>query len=133
MTDPTPTLLLTALSDLLAICRLDPGAALPDWAGGGRFVSITRTPAELSIVCAAHVVPAAIQAERDWRALQVAGPLDFTLTGILAALAQPLAEAGISIFALSTYDTDYLLVRAHALERAIAALTAAGHHVEQED
>jgi hypothetical protein len=132
MADSTPVLLLTALSEPLTICRLDPGAALPEWAGSGRFVSITRTPAELSIVCAAHAVPATVQAERNWRALAVAGPLDFALTGILAALAQPLAAAGISIFALSTYDTDYLLVRAHALDRAIAALTAAGHHVEQE-
>lgn len=120
---------LTLLPAPLAICRLDAAAPLPEWAGGS-FVSITRTSAELSIVCAQDGVPATVQADRDWRALEVAGPLDLTLTGVLAALVQPLAEAGVGLFALATYDTDYLLVRSRDLERAVAVLRAAGHTID---
>ena len=118
-----PRLTLTLLPDRLAVCRLAPDAALPpwlDWSGG--LISLTRTSDELSIVCAEERVPDTVQAERGWRALKVLGPLDFALTGILAGLAAPLAEAGISLFALSTYDTDYVLVRAADLERALAVL-----------
>jgi hypothetical protein len=93
---------------------------------GGALVSLTRTEQELSVVCREAAVPAEVQSERGWRALEVVGPLDFALTGILAALAGPLAAAGISIFALSTYDTDYVLVKATTLARAIAVLQAAG-------
>lgn len=121
------------LPELLAVCRLDPAASLPLWASAGSFFAITRTRDELSIVCPQQAVPATTQAERDWRALCVAGPLDFALTGILAALAGPLAAAGVSIFALSTYDTDYVLVRAADLDRAITALAAAGHQVQPTD
>ena len=112
----------------LAICRLAPDAALPSWAAGP-FVSLTRTVAELSIVCAESAVPEGVAANRGWRALAVAGPLDFSLTGVLASLAQPLAAAGISIFAISTYDTDYLLAPESGLPKAVEALSAAGHSV----
>lgn len=122
-------LMLSVLPETLAVCRLASHAPIPAWTALGALWSITRTPDELSIVCANEGVPDFVQAERDWRALQVAGPLDFALTGILAAIAGPLAEAQISIFALSTYDTDYVLVRARDLDRAVAALRAAGHHV----
>ena len=116
-------LTLTLLPDRLAVCRLAPDAALPPWlAWDGGLISLTRTADELSIVCAEERVPGDVQAERGWRAFKVLGPLDFALTGILAGLAAPLAEAGISLFALSTYDTDYILVRAADLERALAAL-----------
>lgn len=125
-----PELSLALLPEQLAICRLAPDAPLPSWAANGSFVSITRTAAELSIVCGQQRVPETVQAERDWCCLAVAGPLDFALTGVLVALALPLAQSGISIFALSTYDTDYLLVRAHDLDRALAALRAAGHQVQ---
>ena len=126
---PTISLTLHLLPTTLAVCRLAADAPLPDWAIGGSFWSITRTSAELSIVCAERAVPVATVAERDWRCFEVAGPLAFTLTGVLAALTEALAEAAISIFALSTYDTDYLLVRAHDLERAIQTLRAAGHQI----
>lgn len=124
-----PCLPLTLLPDLLAVCRLPPDAPLPAWAAGPGFVSITRTDEELSIVVRQDRVPGDITAVGPWRALKVQGPLDFALTGILAALTVPLAEAGISLFAIATYDTDYILVRAETLEAAITALTAAGHRV----
>lgn len=113
----------------LAVCRLDPGAGVPGWASGGVLSAIIRTPEELSIVCEQRNVPPDIRCEGGWRALKVAGPLDFSLIGVLASLAGALADAGVSVFALSTYDTDYLLVKADTLERAIDALEAAGHRV----
>lgn len=124
---------LTTLAGEFAVCRLAPDtAALPAWATAGPWYSITRTADELSIVCPAAQVPAGIQAERDWRMLRLTGPFPFELTGILAAVLAPLAEATIPIFALSTYDTDYVLVKAHDLERAVAALRAAGHRMAEE-
>jgi hypothetical protein len=122
---------LALLPDLFAVCRLDPADSLPAWAlsGVSALVSITRTSGELSIVCAQEDVPAGVRCERDWRCLMIKGPLDFSLTGVLAALLTPLAGAGVSIFALSTFDTDYLLIRAAQLDTAIAALSAAGHEV----
>lgn len=112
-----------------AVVRLGPGERLPDWAGGGPFVSITRTDAELSVVCPEEVVPAGAQAERGWRCLRVAGPLGFGTTGVLASLAGPLASSGVSIFVVSTYDTDYLLLQERDLDRGLDALGRAGHDV----
>lgn len=130
-------LTLNVLPDAFAVCRLapiTPGAplTLPEWARleAGPFVSVTCTADECSIVCAESAVPETIIAERGWRCLRVHGPLDFSLTGILAGLAGALAAAGISIFAISTYDTDYLLVRRERLEDAIRALQAEGHLVD---
>jgi len=124
-----PSLPLTLLPDHLAVCRLPPDAPLPAWAAGPGFVSITHTDEELSIVVRQDRVPGGVVAVGPWRALKVQGPLDFALTGILPALTTPLADAGISLFAIATYDTDYILVRAETLEAAITALTAAGHQV----
>ena len=112
-----------------AICRLSADAALPSWARSRAFSSVTRTAGELSIVCAADDVPDDVAAERGYRVLAVRGPLDFGLVGIVAALSTVLASAAISIFVVSTYDTDYLLVRGTDLERAAGALRAAGHEV----
>jgi uncharacterized protein len=95
------------------------------------LVSVTRTPDELSIVCPTEVAPESDTGERGWRLLTVRGPLEFTLTGIMAALSGELAAAGVSLFALSTYDTDHLLVKGENLERAVRALTEAGHDVVQ--
>lgn len=120
---------LDVLRGRLAVCRLDPGAPLAPWMGEGPVSSVTRTDAELSVVCAESAVPEGVRAERGWRALRVRGPLAFELTGVLAALARPLAEAGVPIFALSTYDTDVLLVKADGLADAADALRAAGHDV----
>jgi uncharacterized protein len=102
----------------LAVCRLEKSADLPSWATSDSFFSITKTDDELSVVCAERNVPASIRSEKGWIALKVKGPLDFSSTGVLASLANPLAEAGISIFAISTFDTDYILVKKENLERA---------------
>ncbi len=120
-------LTLSLLPDTFAVCRLPAGVVLPTWAMAGSFYAITRTAQELSLVCAQEQVPAGVTCQPGWRCLQVAGPLDFALTGVLASLAQPLAAAGISIFALSTFDTDYLLIQGEALGAARAALRNAGH------
>jgi hypothetical protein len=112
-----------------AVCRMAPGHDIPDWARGGVFVSVTRTPDELSVVCESHRVPADIRAERDWACLRVRGVLDFNMIGILAELTSTLARARISLFAVSTFDTDYVLVRALELPVAVDALRAAGHEV----
>jgi hypothetical protein len=114
-----------------AICRWPAGEALPAWLNQGVFVSVTRTPTELSAVCAVEAVPAGTVCEGPWRIVVVRGPLDFALTGVLASLATPLADAAITIFAVSTYDTDYVLVRAADLERAVEVLRKAGHRVRQ--
>ncbi|WP_395674906.1 ACT domain-containing protein [Inquilinus sp.] len=116
-------LTLSLLPEMLAVARLPAGAALPVWVDwSDPFVTVSRTRDELSVVCPEARVPAEEQAERGWRGFKVEGPLDFALTGILARLAAPLAEAGISIFAISTFDTDYLLVRAHDLAAATSVL-----------
>lgn len=109
-----------------AVCRLAPDEPVPSWAWTG-FCSVTRTPHELSIVCPQEHVPAGIQAERDWACLQLQGPFAFTLTGVLAAFLQPLADAWVPIFALSTYDTDWVLIPASRLNEALRALASAGH------
>lgn len=119
---------LTTLPARLVVCRLASDAAIPDWAGGS-FVSITRTPDELSIVCEEHGIPDEVRAERGWRCLKVKGPIPFEVTGVAAALTAPLADAGISLFLVSTFDTDYLLVKEEALARAIAALRGANIEV----
>jgi hypothetical protein len=109
-----------------AVCRLAADAELPSWIGAG-LTSVTRTPHELSIVCPQESVPADVRAERDWACLQLQGPFAFTLTGVLASFLQPLADARVPIFALSTYDTDWVLIPAARLDDALAALAAAGH------
>ena len=129
MTQPL-SLDLVVLDGRCAICRLSPDAPIPSWALGGPFCSITRTPDELSVVCAEGTVPENVRCERGWRCMRIAGPLDFALTGVLASLAVPLREAGVSLFAVSTFDTDYLLVKDSDLEWAVAALVRAGHRVQ---
>ena len=125
-----PALMLSLLPDTLAVCRLAPDAEVPAWAWRGEPASVTRTRDELSIVCRADVVPQGVRVEPGWRCLKVRGPLDFALTGILAALTAPLAAAGVPVFAVSTFDTDYLLVKTESLDRATEVLRGAGHRVE---
>jgi uncharacterized protein len=110
------------LDERFAICRLPAGSPLPDWFAPGPLASATWTEDELSILTLEADVPPDARAERGWRVFKVVGPLDFALTGILASMATPLAEAGISIFALSTYDTDYVLVPEGRLEGATRVL-----------
>ncbi|HYR03693.1 MAG TPA: ACT domain-containing protein [Syntrophobacteria bacterium] len=122
-------LTMTLFPDILAVCRLDPDVAVPPWAFAGPFTSVTRTPAELSIVCLQKGVPEDVRCERGWRYLAVEGPLACALTGILASLTGALALAGVSVFAISTFDTDYLLVREADAERAVELLSREGHRV----
>jgi hypothetical protein len=124
-----PTLDLALVPGTFAVVRLAPDGGVPAWAADGALTSVTRTPDELSIVCADGAVPGEVRAERGWRAIRVTGTIDFALTGILASVLAPLAAARISIFAVSTFDTDYVLVRAAALDRALAALSGAGHRI----
>jgi hypothetical protein len=109
----------------MAVAKLDAEAPWPDWLSGS-LCSVTRTPDELSIVCEESVLPDDLDAERDWRALAVVGPIAFTEVGVLASLAVPLRDADVSIFAISTFDTDYVLVRGTDLDRALKALEQAG-------
>lgn len=119
---------LSLLGQPLAVCRLDPLSAVPGWVAGD-VVSVTRTTDELSIVCAADAVPLGTVVEGPFRAFAVEGPLPFELTGVLASLAAPLADAGIPIFVLSTYDTDLVLVPGDRVSAATDVLEGAGHAV----
>jgi hypothetical protein len=122
-------LVLTTTPETLTICRLAPDADLPSWAMAAPFWSITRTPDELSIVVAKECVPAGIRGEGTWRALKIAGPIPLSAVGILASVAEPLARAGINLFAVSTFDTDYVLVPADRVEDARLTLSGASHIV----
>jgi hypothetical protein len=123
-----PTLTLHLLPGTFAVCQLPPDTPAPDWITGD-LVSVTRTSEELSVVCEEKGVPPALRKQGSFRRLKVSGPLDFATTGVIAALAGPLADAGISLFPLGTYDTDYLLIRQADLERTVAALRNAGHEI----
>lgn len=123
---------LTLLRQELAVCRLDADSELPEWARKGPFFSLTRTPDECSVVCSQEDVPEAIRKEAGWRAFRLKGPIDFSAVGILASLTAPLARSGISLFALSTFDTDYLLVKGDDVKKASLALREEGHRVHSE-
>ena len=119
---------LSVLEGTLAICRLPANVPPPNWAlAGNGFLGFVRTEEELSVVAPSKAVPERAVRDDGWRAIRVGGPLDLALTGVLASLAGPLAEADIPIFAISTHDTDYVLVKEERLEDAKAALAAAGH------
>ena len=117
---------LDVLPGRLAVCRLAPDAPLALWMDEGVVSSLSRTTAELSVVCAEASVPEGVRVEAGWRALALRGPIDFALTGVLVRILQPLAEADVGIFALSTYDTDLVLVKEVQLADAVAALRDAG-------
>jgi hypothetical protein len=122
---------LTVLRGSFVIARLAADSHLPQWATYGEFFSATRTSDELSIVCAAGRVPDGVVAETGWRVLKVNGVFALSEVGVLAALSAPLAAADVSLFVISTFDTDYLLVNEKQMDHAIAALRRAGHRVEQ--
>jgi hypothetical protein len=121
---------LTVLVERYAVTRLPPETPLPSWCfEPADLVSVTRTSGELSIVCAERLVPPGTAAATDWRGLAVHGPFALDTVGVLATLTNVLAAASISLLAISTYDTDYLLVHGHDLGRAVRALRHAGHKV----
>ena len=120
---------LAVMSQELAVCRLEEHEAVPGWAWRGELVSVTRARGELSIVCAAGAVPDGVQVEPGWRALVVTTAMDFSVTGVASALTAPLAQAGVSVLPIATYDTDYFLVKGDRLADAIEALLLAGHTI----
>ena len=117
----------------MAVCRFDPAAALPDWFNMSGFYSITRSKEELTIVCREALVVSGTTCENGWRCFKIQGVLDFSEIGIIFSLTQPLAENGISVFVMSTFDTDYFMVKEKDLAKTIDALTAAGHRAITED
>lgn len=122
---------LSLLDGPLAVCRLDAVTDVPSWAASGGFLSVTRTDDELSVVCLEEALPEGVRHEKGWRALKLEGPFEFSEVGVLASVAAPLAGAGVSVFAVSTFDTDYVLVKHERLERAIAALRELGYEVDR--
>jgi hypothetical protein len=124
---------LKILPDRMAVCRFEPSAPLPDWIDKPGFYSITRTAEELSVVCSQERVPLEAESETGWRCFQLSGSFDFSEIGIIFSLTQPLAENDISVFVISTFDTDYLMVKAEYFTKAIDVLTAQGHQVKAED
>lgn len=115
----------------LALVRLPANVELPDWAWAGEFCSITRSDEELSVVCESRLVPKGLWCEAGWQAIKVQGPLYFDEVGILAELTDVLARRSVSVFVISTYDTDYILVKAARIQQAIDVLTDAGHMFEK--
>jgi hypothetical protein len=113
----------------LAVCRLDPMAPWPVPSPSSRFVSVTRTPDELSVVCAEGDEPVGARVAGGWRALRIIGPLPFDLVGVIASVTVPLAAASVGVFVLSTYDCDLVLVQEAQVDLAVATLVAAGHPV----
>jgi len=126
---PEKTLTMKLLKGKYGICRLDKTDSIPGWAKNSEFLSITRTLDELSIVVTEECIPDDIKCEKGWRVLKIEGPLDFSLIGILASISTILARNRISIFAVSTYDTDYILVRNKDIDSAIAALVNEGYEI----
>lgn len=129
MTATSRTFILSVVPEQFAIVRLAPDAAIPAWAMQGAFCSVTRTADELSIVTARNNLPHEHVYSTCWRAFKLHGPFAFTEIGVVASLANPLAEAGVSIFVISTFDTDYLLVQSEQALRAFEAFHSAGHTI----
>jgi len=121
---------LRILDGTFSVCRLKPSDSIPEWVYRSSFYSISKSKDELSIVCESNYVPEDVKSEKNWNLIKVKGPLDFNLTGIFSSLTKPLAEDGISIFAISTFDTDYLLVKAEKIQDAKVALEKSGFKFE---
>jgi hypothetical protein len=117
------------LPGLYAIVRLPPEAPIPDWASKGDFTSITRTTDELSIVCSANNLPTDVHSQLRWICLKLEGPFPFSQTGVLLSFIKPLSENGVPIFAISTFDTDYVLISQEHIDQAVNLLREAGHQL----
>lgn len=122
-------LTLKILPDCIGVCKLDSNSIIPDWAYKGEFFSITKTADELSIVCDEAGIPGSVACEKGWKIFKVQGVLDFSLVGIMASVTTILAKAGIGVFAIATYNTDYILVKDNDLNCAVSALRDGGHTI----
>ena len=122
-------LTLLVLAGRYGICRLGPDEPVPAWGLQGEFFSVTRTTEELSIVCAEAQIPATVLCESGWRLFKIDAVMDFSLVGIVAGISAAIAGANVGIFVLSTYNTDYILVRQPDFSAAAAALRTAGYKV----
>jgi hypothetical protein len=120
---------LSIIPGLYSVCKLPPGSTVPDWALPGEFYSITNTSDEVSIVCDSNYIPEKLPREGYFKCFKIDEILDFSLIGILASLTQTLAKVGISVFVISTYNTDYILVKEDNLDIAVATLEEAGHTI----
>jgi aminoglycoside 6'-N-acetyltransferase I len=125
-----PRVTLSVVDGRFGICKSADRSVIPAWALESDLFSITRTPEEVSVVCRQQFIPEGAVSERDWCCLRVAGAMPLTVTGILSSITAPLAKGGVSVFAVSTFNTDYLLVKSPDLQKAIRLLKAAGHTVE---
>jgi len=125
------------LANEFSVVKVKPETPMPAWLFGEKIFSVTRTATELSIVCVSEAIPDSwaqqeeSEVEKGWRAFMVDGPLEFHLTGILSSIASPLAAAGVSLFAVSTFDTDYILVKNDSLKKAVACLGAENFAIEK--
>jgi hypothetical protein len=131
MTPTASAIIFKVLDGKFLVGKLPPSAEIPEQALKGEFSSVSRTAEELSIVAPEDAKIPDGEFERGWKCIKVQGPLEFALKGVLSSLLQPLADAGVSVFAVSTYDTDYILVKQHQLSQAVVALEQAGHRLTQ--
>jgi hypothetical protein len=129
--DSLRRLKLATMKETMAICRMEPHEGIPAWVVESPFYAVIRTEDELSLVCPEERVPQEIKSDRGWCCLKIQGPMALSETGVLASLTGPIAEAGISVFVVSTFDTDYLLIKKKNLVRATRVLRQAGHSFRQ--
>lgn len=124
---------LKLLPDRMTVCRFDPAAAVPDWIDPSGFYAVIRTDEELTIICAEAIVARGTTREAGWRCFKVRGPLDFSEIGIIFSLTQPLTQNRVPVFVISTFDTDYFMVKERDLAKTIEVLTSAGHRMVTDD
>ena len=120
---------LSLLKDKYGICTLPNTAPIPDWALTQSLASITRTEKELTIVCRLEILPSQYQSDLKWRCFKIDGSFDLNQIGVISSISSPLADAGISIYVISTYDTDYFLIQEQNLEQTISILSSSGHYI----
>jgi hypothetical protein len=120
---------LSLLKDKYGICTLPNTAPIPDWALTQSLASITRTEKELTIVCRLEILPSQYQSGLNWRCFKIDGSFDLNQIGVISSISSPLADAGISIYVISTYDTDYFLIKEQNLEKTISVLSNSGHYI----
>lgn len=122
-----PKLRLCVLPENYAICSFPPDASLPEWADRPSIFSVTKTPKEITIVCEESHVPGECQKSENWKCIKIEGCFDLDVVGVLASITEPLAQNKISLYVISTFDTDYVLIHANDMDKAISCLSEFGH------